>query len=516
MLGAHLEFGAGALITEAVFLVTLLPLWRQGALGARDLGLRAVPGGRATVLAFLGLLAYVGVNLLWRQALHPAPVSSDFAGVSRESTLAILLSGFVGCVGAPVAEEVFFRGFLYRCLRNRMTVLPACLISAVLFAALHTQYSLVQREVIVAFGVITCLLYERTGSLLPGIAVHSFVDGSGFEQALTGNATVVGSLYALLAVILIARPPLRGLARLVTHKPAFGDFSAPAASSVDGLTPQQAVLHARELLDALGPVGARVRSVRFVGMLGAALVLILLVSLFRPAAQSRSQTQIRSSPPAQAEPPPEQRSPAEAQAQAHAAALPTCVAAGIDSTGGREGTCVEGQPWSLVTVNVVDRTRTLRMPEYSVRLLRSRTHHTRVSDAARYPSFYPQGVGQLVSCELSVTNTSERLLQLGVGARHVRRGSYVGQPPVELALSESPSPTDNEDTEYPPIIEGIGAPTPSILQQPPMAPGETRTGWVTFVAPPWARRLLARPGTDLDFFELDGRYGYHGSIRLWK
>jgi len=220
----HIGIGLGVLLTEAVFLATLIPLWRRGALGAKDLGLRVVPGARATALAILGLFAYGWVNVFWRRALHPAPVSSNFANISHHSTIAIVLAGFVACVGAPVAEEIFFRGFLYRCLRNRLTILPACLIAAVLFALVHTQYPLAGKLIVGGFGVITCLLYERTGSLLPGIAIHSFVDGSGFERALTGNASVVVWVYFLLAVILLARPPLRGLWRRLNGRPVFREF----------------------------------------------------------------------------------------------------------------------------------------------------------------------------------------------------------------------------------------------------------------------------------------------------
>jgi membrane protease YdiL (CAAX protease family) len=227
VLGVHeLGVGLGALLTEAVMLATLIPLWRRGAVGRRDLGLRTVPGGRATWLAILGLIAYAWFSALWARALHLTPLpTSNFRGISHQSTAAIVLAGFAACVGAPVAEEIFFRGFLYRSLRNRFTILGACLISSMLFGLDHTQYPLVVRPELVFFGVITCLLYERTGSLLPGIALHSFVDGSGFEYALTGNSSVVGAAYLLLAVILLARPPLRGLGRLLGGRPVFRDYS---------------------------------------------------------------------------------------------------------------------------------------------------------------------------------------------------------------------------------------------------------------------------------------------------
>lgn len=235
LLGVHFGVGLGALLAEAVFLATLIPLWRRGAVGVRDLGLRLVPGARATALALLALIAYGWISVFWRRALHPAPISSNFAGISHHGTAAIVLAGFAACVAAPVAEEVFFRGFLYRCLRNRFSIVPACLFVAVMFGLVHTQYPLAGKLAVASFSVITCLLYERTGSLLPGIAIHSVVDGSGFERALTGNVSVVISVYLLLAVILLARPPLRGLGRLLTRRPVFRDYSASGDDKAEGL-----------------------------------------------------------------------------------------------------------------------------------------------------------------------------------------------------------------------------------------------------------------------------------------
>lgn len=235
LLGVHFGVGLRALLTEAVLLAMLIPLWRRGAMGVRDLGLRLVPGARATALALLALIAYGWISAVWRRALHPAPISSNFAGISHHGAAAIVLAGFAACVAAPVAEEVFFRGFLYRCLRNRFTIVPACLLVAVMFGLVHTQYPLAGKLAVASFSVITCLLYEYTGSLLPGIAIHSLVDGSGFERALTGNISVVGTVYLLLAVILLARPPLRGLGRLLTRRPVFRDYSASGDDKAEGL-----------------------------------------------------------------------------------------------------------------------------------------------------------------------------------------------------------------------------------------------------------------------------------------
>jgi membrane protease YdiL (CAAX protease family) len=104
-----------------------------------------------------------------------------------------------------------------------------------MFGLVHTQYPLAGKLAVASFSVITCLLYERTGSLLPGIAIHSLVDGSGFERALTGNVSVVISVYLLLAVILLVRPPLRGLGRLLTRRPIFRDYAIPGNDKPEGL-----------------------------------------------------------------------------------------------------------------------------------------------------------------------------------------------------------------------------------------------------------------------------------------
>jgi membrane protease YdiL (CAAX protease family) len=493
LLGVHAGIGFGALLTEAVLLATLIPLWRRSAVGARDLGLRLVPGGRATALAFLGLFAYGWISVLWRRALHPAPISSNFANISHHSTAAIVLAGFVACVGAPVAEEIFFRGFLYRCLRNRLTVITACLITAVLFALIHTQYPLAGKLAVGCFSLITCLLYERTGSLLPGIAIHSFVDGSGFERALTGNASVIAWVYLLLAVILLAAPPLRGLGRRLTGRPVFRDYPVPKDDTAETPyepSPRQATpLDGSDPADAFGASRRQGRIARLAGVLCVLLVLFLLVPLSRPSV--RLQLNIGSR-------------------------YASCTAAGIDSAEGHEGTCVEGSFSSLTTVNVVDRARTLRMPEYDARLLESQIAPTRVRNASENEDLYPHGAGQLVSYELSITNTGKRPLRFGVGTGYERRASYSPSPDVELALPESLQPTSSYVTTYPPIIEGFHSPTPSILQQSPIAPNETRTGWVSFVAPAWALSVLTKRGADVEFYKVNGDTHYRGSIRLWK
>jgi membrane protease YdiL (CAAX protease family) len=72
---------------------------------------------------------------------------------------------------APIGEEMFFRGFLYRALRKRFDVTPAVLISAAVFGLAHV-YPLVI-PVIFVDGVILALIYEKRHSLLACMAAHA-------------------------------------------------------------------------------------------------------------------------------------------------------------------------------------------------------------------------------------------------------------------------------------------------------------------------------------------------------
>jgi hypothetical protein len=194
---------------------------------------------------------------------------------------------------------------------------------------------------------------------------------------------------------------------------------------------------------------------------------------------------------------------------------PSCEAAGISTPDGREGVCERGGLFGPVTLyNVVDRSHVLSMPEYQASLLASRITPTRVPNFAENEDLYPGGRGQLVSFEVSITDTNDRALHFGEAARDARPASYPSHPIVELLLPGSLRSV--EDISYPAILNGRGAPTPSVFQQLPIEPHERVIGWVSFVAPAWALSVLHSRPADVDFLRADGDTHYVGQIRLWK
>jgi membrane protease YdiL (CAAX protease family) len=75
-------------------------------------------------------------------------------------------------VAAPISEEVCFRGMLFGGLRERMNKWWAALIAGAIFGLLHALTGLSAVPPLMAFGFILCLLYEETGSIVPGILLH--------------------------------------------------------------------------------------------------------------------------------------------------------------------------------------------------------------------------------------------------------------------------------------------------------------------------------------------------------
>ncbi|HZK61020.1 MAG TPA: type II CAAX endopeptidase family protein, partial [Anaerovoracaceae bacterium] len=76
----------------------------------------------------------------------------------------------LGALVIPVGEELFFRGFLYRWIRNRLSFSMAVLMSALVFGAFH----LIPIQAIMAFplGLLNAWMFERSRSLWPPIVLH--------------------------------------------------------------------------------------------------------------------------------------------------------------------------------------------------------------------------------------------------------------------------------------------------------------------------------------------------------
>jgi membrane protease YdiL (CAAX protease family) len=132
----------------------------------RRLGVRAF---RASAVGWM--FAAIGAYLLFAivyTAIFGAPEQEDIAESFGSVPVQILLI----VVAAPISEEICFRGMLYGGLRERWPRIAAALLAGLIFGALHALTGLSAVPPLVFFGFALCLLYEKTGSILPGIVLH--------------------------------------------------------------------------------------------------------------------------------------------------------------------------------------------------------------------------------------------------------------------------------------------------------------------------------------------------------
>ncbi|MFH0840327.1 MAG: type II CAAX endopeptidase family protein [Candidatus Omnitrophota bacterium] len=70
----------------------------------------------------------------------------------------------------PVMEEIFFRGFVYGALKNRIGILGGVLVSAAFFAYVHANAA--GFVPILSLGILLAYIYEKTGSLVSSVTAH--------------------------------------------------------------------------------------------------------------------------------------------------------------------------------------------------------------------------------------------------------------------------------------------------------------------------------------------------------
>jgi membrane protease YdiL (CAAX protease family) len=191
---------------------------------AAHFGLKRAPLWRTVGWAALGWASFFVVSAAYASIIKPHDKQPLLTDIKSESdTLLIVGFALLAIVCAPIAEEFFFRGFFYRALRSRMSVLVAALADGVIFGLIHYDgpKSLASLPVLATLGFIFCLVYEKTGTLYSTIALHSLNNmlAVGVTTHDWGLALSLGGAMLTACVVLprvssgTARPTARAPAR---------------------------------------------------------------------------------------------------------------------------------------------------------------------------------------------------------------------------------------------------------------------------------------------------------------
>ncbi|MGI6358610.1 MAG: CPBP family intramembrane glutamic endopeptidase [Bacillota bacterium] len=134
--------------------------WRQGVIWGVGTHLAGVVIRMATAL-----LAAMLLRTDLSQVESNNPLANAGLGIDW------LLFAITAVLLAPLMEELFTRGMLYGWLRRQVGVKKGLIISSLLFAVLHFNgLGLISFFVT---GLLFGALYERTGSLAPGMIAHA-------------------------------------------------------------------------------------------------------------------------------------------------------------------------------------------------------------------------------------------------------------------------------------------------------------------------------------------------------
>jgi membrane protease YdiL (CAAX protease family) len=151
----------------------LVPIALAATRGAKSfreifarLGLR---GFDRSALKWMGLtvVLYLAFNFFYSTVItepHQRDIARGFGAIPVQIILIV--------IAAPVTEEICFRGMLFGGLREKLPRIAAALICGLIFGALHALTGVSAVPPLIVFGFLLALLYERTGSIIPGMLLH--------------------------------------------------------------------------------------------------------------------------------------------------------------------------------------------------------------------------------------------------------------------------------------------------------------------------------------------------------
>jgi membrane protease YdiL (CAAX protease family) len=156
--------------------IAIILFWRRVPWSA--LGLKRFDPSNLAIGCGLLVVVYtiVIINNLIMVALGiitQADVISDLLGEIDSP----FLFAFVTAIVAPFTEELFFRGFLFKGLREKYGWVNALMFSSIIFALFHGQIATLIPTFLL--GALFAYMYQRTESVFPGMFLHFTVNAMG-------------------------------------------------------------------------------------------------------------------------------------------------------------------------------------------------------------------------------------------------------------------------------------------------------------------------------------------------
>jgi membrane protease YdiL (CAAX protease family) len=152
------------------------------ALTARPIDLLGVPIGAATQLLVVPAV-YLPLRAVWPDVFDDDALTETANDlIDRADGGLIVVLFLLVVIGAPLVEEVVYRGLLQRPLLDRLPALPVVLGVAALFAVIH--FRPVEYPGLFAAGLVFGVCAWRTGRIGMAVAAHVAFNATGLALAL--------------------------------------------------------------------------------------------------------------------------------------------------------------------------------------------------------------------------------------------------------------------------------------------------------------------------------------------
>jgi CAAX protease family protein len=193
---ALLEAGAddGFALSMATFASTLIcvPVLIGIAMLKKDSDVRDYfalkPVSTRSLMPWLGILALFIVVSDALTVVLGRPVVPEFLSAAYSSAGSLPLLWVALVVAAPLFEEMFFRGFLFKGFASSVVGVPGAIaITAFLWAAIHMQYDLYGMATIFVLGIVYGLARAWSGSLVVPLILHAVTN-----LVATAEAALIG------------------------------------------------------------------------------------------------------------------------------------------------------------------------------------------------------------------------------------------------------------------------------------------------------------------------------------
>lgn len=119
---------------------------------------------------FIIVLVLAQISMSWGIEIPGFQQQESHIPLIGEEAMGAVIAITIITFFAPILEEIFFRGFIFRTMLKRWPLKLAFVASAVIFAVIHLEF----QSIIPLFllGLILNWMFYRTKSLYPGIFFH--------------------------------------------------------------------------------------------------------------------------------------------------------------------------------------------------------------------------------------------------------------------------------------------------------------------------------------------------------